>query len=192
MSSACAEVGATGIGPAQLVAAEEQRAAHPRAPVQDIVAVPSDVVLTWRNFCLPAGRTITSIGSRATADPHTASLEVAGRHPCGLGGCHANDHLPPATAADASRAVMLTASPSAVKSSTGSAQPGRPNECHAGVDSRSYWNGHRRRAAGPCRPLGQLNCCCYCCACAGWCGPLIPPKKSPTTSSPTTLSTMPS
>jgi hypothetical protein len=70
----------------------------------------------------------------------------------------------------------------------GCAQPGRPNECHAGMDSRSYWNGHQRRA-GLCCPLGQVDCCCYR---YWWCGPLIPPKNSPMTSSPTTVSTMPS
>ena len=57
----------------------------------------------------------------------------------------------PATAADASEVVV------------GCTEPGGSNECLAGVDSRSYWNGHRRRGVGLCCSLGQVDCGRYCC-----------------------------
>jgi hypothetical protein len=69
----------------------------------------------------------------------------------------------PAAAADASRAVMLTASPSAVKSSTVVPSPVAPTNASPGVDGRSYWDGHRRRGAGSCRSLGEVDCGRYCC-----------------------------
>jgi hypothetical protein len=53
---------------------------------------------------------------------------------------------------------------------------------------RSNWNGHRRRGAGPCRSLRQVDCCRY--RYRRVIRALIPPKKSPLTSSPTTLPTM--
>jgi hypothetical protein len=56
-------------------------------------------------------------GLCATTDVHGASLWVVGHQACRLGGCHTNDHLARSTA-DASRAVILTTSPSAVKSSS--------------------------------------------------------------------------
>jgi hypothetical protein len=67
----------------------------------------------------------------------------------------------------------------------GGAKPGRPNECHAGMDSRPSWNGARRRAAGLCGSLGQVDCGCN--RHHGVVRPADSPEKSPITSLPTTF-----
>jgi hypothetical protein len=84
---------------------------------------------------------------------------------------------------------MLTTSPSAVKSSTVVPSPVAQNATpvwtavRTGMDIEGVVLACAARSA---RSTAAAT------AIAGWCGPLMPPKKSPITSSPTTLSTMPS
>jgi hypothetical protein len=98
----------------------------------------------------------------ASAYRHGALLKVISRHACGLGGCDTNDHLAGYGSRRKSRSDIdgITERRKVVD---GCARPGGPNECHAGVDCRSDWNGRRRRGAGLCRPLGQIGCGCYRC-----------------------------
>jgi hypothetical protein len=125
----------------------------------------------------------------APTDLHGASLESVGCHAGGLGSCHTHDHLACKRSRCQSRRDVdgITERREVVDSC---ARSGRPNERLACVDSRSCRNRIRPRGAGVCRSLGQVDCGCY--RCCRMVRPVIPPKKSPITSSPTTLSTMPS
>jgi hypothetical protein len=87
---------------------------------------------------------------------------VVSHQACGLGGCHTNDHL----ARNRSRCASLSDIDNIAQCRevvVGCAEAGGSNECFAGVDSRSYRKGHRRRGIGLCRSLGQVDCGCYCC-----------------------------
>ena len=95
----------------------------------------------------------------------------------------------PAAAADARRAVVLTASPSAVKSSTVPSGPVGPTyaipvwiPAPIGIDPIGV------ASARPARATSSVAAAI---PAAAWRGPLIPPKKSPMTSSPTSLSMIP-
>ena len=96
----------------------------------------------------------------------------------------------PAAAADARRAVVLTTSPSAVKSSTAPAvRSGRRRRSRYGP--RRPADRSARGRVGPADPLDHLRVR-RAIAAAAWCGPETPPKNSPMISSPTSLSTSPS
>jgi hypothetical protein len=124
------------------------------------VCVSSDMVLVWRHLSVQPWENDHLNRLCAPTDLHGASHELVSRHACGIGGCHANDHLACNGSRCQSRCDVdgITERGEIVDSF---AKPGRPNECLAGVDSRSYWNGHRRSGAGPCRSLSQVDCGCY-------------------------------
>jgi hypothetical protein len=128
--------------------------------VPDIGLVPSDMALIWRHFLSDRGENDHLDRLCAPADLHGASLELVGRHACGLGGCLTNDHLTGTCSRCESRGDVdgITERGEVID---GCARPGRSNECHAGVDSRSHWNRRRRRGTGLCRSLGQVSCGCY-------------------------------
>jgi hypothetical protein len=115
------------------------------------------MMLIWRPIRSTGGENDYLDRLCATADLHRASLEVVGRHACGLGGCHTNDHLARHRSRCQSRRDVddITERGEVVD---GGARSGRSNECLASVDSRSHWNGHRQRGAGLCRSLRQIDC----------------------------------
>ena len=97
------------------------------------------MVLIWRHFRSARGEDNHFDRLFATTDLHGASLEVSGRHACRLGRCHTDDHLTRNRSRCESRGDVdgITERGEVIDSG---AKPGRPNECHAGMDSRPSWN----------------------------------------------------
>jgi hypothetical protein len=156
---------------------------------QEMIPVPSDLVLIWRHLFRLAG---AEQPPRSALCAHGCPRCVAGvrRLRClRPGGCHTDDHF----ACDRSRRQSgrdvdgITERREVIDSC---AEPGCPNERHACVDSRSCRDRTRSRDAGVRRSLCKVDRGCY--RCCRMLGPVIPLKKSPITSSPTILSMMPS
>jgi hypothetical protein len=95
---------------------------------------------------------------------------LIGRDACRLGGCHTNDHLACSrSGCESGRDVDGIAE--CREFLDGGAEPGRANECLAGVDGRSYWMATPglvlARAAYSDRSIAAAT------AAAAWRGPVI-------------------
>src|SRR5829696_475799 len=111
-------------------------------------------------FCLAGGEQLPRSAQCGPGSPRCVA-RVDRRHACRLGGYNTNDHF----ACSRSRCQSggdVDGITECYEVVDGGAKPGHANECLAGVDGRSYWDGHPRRAAGSC-PLGQVDCGRYCC-----------------------------
>jgi hypothetical protein len=115
-------------------------------------------------LCLARGERSLRSALCVHGSPRCAAL-----HLCGLGGCHTNDHLARRRSRCQSRGDVDNITKRR-EIADGCAKPGRANEGLAGVNSRSYRNGHRGPSAGRCRLPGQINCAAS--ATAVWWGPL--------------------
>ena len=161
-----------------VVHASPARAGHPGFADPGAVRLGS-VAAGWR--------TITSIGSTR---PRISTVRRSGLSAPAASAAATLTITSPAPAAAASRAVVFTTSPSAVKSSIVPPGPVPP------TNASPVWTA----VPAGIGPVGVASARAACLArspaaptaAAAWFGPLIPPKKSATTSSPMTLSTSPS
>src|SRR5512133_777634 len=134
----------------------------PRIAAHPAVSRVAQAWCSFSTFVVWPGENNSLDRLNAPSDCHRASLELIGRDACRLGGCHTNDHLACSrSGCESGRDVDGITECGEVLD--GGAEAGRANECLAGVDGRSYWDGRLGRRAGLCHSLSEVDCSRYCC-----------------------------